>query len=80
MTFCRGSNIIIVEAKSQGGEFVSPRTGRPKAENPKHIKMNIRISEETARELLECAEALHIPRVAVIENGIQLVRAELNKK
>ncbi len=59
---------------------MSPRTGRPKAENPKSVKMNIRISTQTAQDLQECAEVLNIPRVAVIEKGIQLVKAELSKK
>ena len=59
---------------------MSPRTGRPKTENPKSVKMNIRISPQTAQDLQECAEALNIPRVAVIEKGIQLVKAELSKK
>lgn len=59
---------------------MSPRTGRPPVENPKNIKMNIRISEETASDLQQCAQALHISRVGVIEKGIQLVKAELDKK
>ncbi len=59
---------------------MSPRTGRPKAENPKSVKMNIRISEQTARDLQECAEILNIPRVAVIEKGIRLVKAGLDTK
>lgn len=59
---------------------MSPRTGRPKAENPKNIKMNIRISEETARDLQKCSDELNISRVNVIEKGIQLVKANLNKK
>lgn len=58
---------------------MSPRTGRPPLENPKSVKMNIRISEETAKNLQECAEALQISRVNVIEKGIQLVKAELDK-
>ena len=79
MTFCRGSNIIIAEAKSKGGERVSPRTGRPPIENPKSVKMNIRISEETAKDLQECAEALKISRVNVIEKGIKMVKDEIEK-
>lgn len=59
---------------------MSPRTGRPPLENPKSVKMNIRISEETAKDLQECAEALQISRVNVIEKGIQLVKDELDKK
>ena len=40
---------------------MSPRTGRPPVENPKNIKMNIRISEETAKDLQECADFTGIP-------------------
>ena len=58
---------------------MSPRTGRPPIENPKSVKMNIRISEETAKNLQKCAETLKISRVNVIEKGIQLVKAEIEK-
>ena len=58
---------------------MSPRTGRPLLENPKSVKMNIRRSEETAKDLQECARALQISRVNVIEKGIQLVKADLDK-
>ena len=58
---------------------MSPRTGRPLLENPKSVKMNIRISEETAKDLQECARALQISRVNGIEKGIQLVKADLDK-
>ena len=59
---------------------MSPRTGRPPSKNPKNVKMNIRISEETAKDLQKCAEVLQISRVNVIEQGIQLVKANLDKK
>ncbi len=59
---------------------MSPRTGRPPLENLKSVKMNIRISEETAKDLQECAEALQISRVNVIEQGIRMVKANLEKK
>ena len=58
---------------------MSPRTGRPPIENPKSVKMNIRISEETAKDLQECAEALKISRVNVIEKGIKMVKEEKKK-
>lgn len=58
---------------------MSPRTGRPPVEHPKSVKMNIRISEQTAIDLQKCAETLKIPRINVIERGIQLVKAELEK-
>ena len=59
---------------------MSPRTGRPPVDNPKNVKMNIRISEETAKELIECAEALNISRVNVIEKGIKLVKRTIEEK
>lgn len=59
---------------------MSPRTGRPPVENPKSIKMNIRISESVAKDLQECADALNVSRVNVIEKGIELVKASLEKK
>lgn len=59
---------------------MSPRTGRPPVDNPKSVKMNIRISEETAKDLQECADALKISRVNVIEKGIQQVKANLDKE
>lgn len=59
---------------------MSPRTGRPKSEHPKNINMNIRITEETANDLRMCADTLKISRVNVIEKGIQMVKASLNKK
>ena len=58
---------------------MSPRIGRPPIENPKSVKMNIRISEETAKDLQECAEALKISRVNVIEKGIKMVKDEIEK-
>lgn len=59
---------------------MSPRTGRPPVDNPKSVKMNIRISEETAKELIECAEALNISRVNVIEKGIKMVKRTIEEK
>jgi len=56
---------------------MSPKTGRPRIENPKNVKMNIRISEQTAKDLKECAEKLNTSRIDVIEKGIQLVREQL---
>ncbi len=59
---------------------MSPRTGRPPTNNPKNVKMNIRISTQTAADLQECADILKISRINVIEKGIQLVKAEITRK
>lgn len=59
---------------------MSPKMGRPPKENPKKMKINVRLTEETAKDLEECAEALQISRASVIEKGVRLVKASLKKK
>ena len=71
--------MLYVEAKTKEVWKLSPKTGRPPVENPKNVKMNIRISEDTAEKLKECAEIMNVPRVNVIEKGIELVREQLKK-
>lgn len=56
---------------------MSPKVGRPKSEHTKDVKMNIRISKETANDLKECATALNISKVNVIERGIDLVKKQI---
>lgn len=58
---------------------MSPRTGRPPKEKTKSVSLGLRISEETAEKLKQCAEALEISRTEVIERGIDLVEAEMKK-
>ncbi len=58
---------------------MSPRTGRPPKEKTKSVSLGLRISEETAEKLKQCAEALAISRTEVIERGIDLVEAEMKK-
>lgn len=52
---------------------MSPRTGRPKSDNPRSYRFEIRMNKELAEKLQECADKLHISKTAVIEKGIDLV-------
>lgn len=58
---------------------MSPRTGRPKAENPKNIQLKIRADEQTMLDLDFCCEKLNKTRSDVIRLGIQKVKAEVEK-
>lgn len=58
---------------------MSPKTGRPPIDNPKNVKMNIRITEQTAKDLQECAEQLAVSKVNIIEMGIQMVKDSIKK-
>lgn len=59
---------------------MSPRTGRPKAENPKDIQLKIRADEQLMRDLDFCCEKLKKNRSDIIRLGIQKVKAEAENK
>lgn len=50
---------------------MSPRTGRPKIENPKRKSLTLRLSEEEAKEIKECADSLKVSRTEAILMGIR---------
>ncbi len=58
---------------------MSPRTGRPHKENPRKINLNIRLTEQEAKDIQECAESLGITRTDAIMRGIELVKAQIKK-
>lgn len=59
---------------------MSPRTGRPKAENPKDIQLKIRADKQTIEDLDYCCAQLDKTRSDVIRLGIQKVKAEVEEK
>lgn len=59
---------------------MSPRTGRPKAENPKDIQLKIRADKKTIEDLDYCCVQLDKTRSDVIRLGIQKVKAEVEEK
>lgn len=58
---------------------MSPRTGRPKAENPKDIQLKIRADKQTIEDLDFCCEKLDKTRSDIVRLGIQKVRSEVEK-
>ena len=54
--------------------------GRPPIENPKNVRLEIRLTKEQAETLADCAERLRTTRTDVILKGIAMVKAELDKK
>lgn len=59
---------------------MSPRTGRPKAENPKNIQLKIRADKQTIQDLDYCCRKLDKTRSDVIRMGIQKVKVEAETK
>ena len=59
---------------------MAPRTGRPPKANPRNVNLNIRVTAEEARLIQECADAMGTTRTEVIIKGVNLVKAELERK
>lgn len=59
---------------------MSPRTGRPPKEITKDVKIGLRMTREMADRLQRCADTLNVPRIEIVERGIELVEAEIGKK
>lgn len=55
---------------------MSPRTGRPKVENPKNVDIKVRIDEETNEKLLKYCDKNDITRTEAIRKGIEMLLEE----
>lgn len=58
---------------------MSPRTGRPPKENPRKISLNLRLTEQEAQDIQDCADKLKMSRTDTIMKGIRLVKSEIKK-
>lgn len=59
---------------------MSPRTGRPKSDNPKDIQLKIRADKQTVDDLDFCCKKSNLNRSEVIRLGIQKVKEDLENK
>lgn len=66
--------------QEMGGEIMSPRTGRPKSDNPKDIQLKIRADKQTVDDLDFCCKESNLNRSEVIRLGIQKVKEDLENK
>ena len=51
--------------------IMSPRTGRPKADNSKDTMIRVRIDDETAKKLQIASEKLSISKSEIVRRGIE---------
>ncbi|MCM1022821.1 MAG: hypothetical protein NC395_02035 [Prevotella sp.] len=59
---------------------MSPRTGRPKSDNPKDIQLKIRADKQTIEDLDFCCQKTDLTRSDVIRLGIKKVKSDLEEK
>ncbi len=58
---------------------MSPKTGRPKSENPKSEQIKIRATKDDKAILEECCKSLKSTQYDVIMTGIRQIHKSLNK-
>ena len=58
---------------------MSPRTGRPKVENPLSIDIKVRLDNETNQKLVDYCETHDITRAGAIRQGIHLLLEQPEK-
>lgn len=58
---------------------MSPRTGRPKSDNPREKQLGVRFDEEELKKLDTVANFYKETRVASIRRGIEKLYSELKK-
>lgn len=59
---------------------MSPKMGRPPKENPRNVNLNIRITNDEAKRIQECADKMNMTRTDTIMKGIGLVEKEIEQK
>lgn len=66
-------NYIILIGTQKVRCDMSPKTGRPKSENPKNIDVKVRFDQETHEKLLAYCEEHNISRTEALRRGVQLL-------
>mgnify|MGYP002565521107 CR=1 FL=1 len=58
---------------------MSPRTGRPKAENPKATQVSVRLDQSTIDKLEYCMNKLNMTKAETLRAGIEAIYAGIKK-
>ena len=58
---------------------MSPRTGRPKIENPKTERVTVRLDNESSEILNTYCKQNNVDKAAAIRKGISKLKSELKK-
>ncbi len=55
---------------------MSPRTGRPKVDEPKNIEVKVRFTEKTNQELLHYSKKRNLKRAEAIRIAVDLLLSQ----
>lgn len=64
----------------KGDDTVSPKMGQKLTDNPRNVRLEIRLTKSESESLNDCAEKMKTTKTDIILKGIELVKKELEKK
>lgn len=59
---------------------MSPKVGQRLTDNPRNVRLEIRLTQSENKMLEECAERLNTTKTKVITKGIEMVSEKTDKK
>lgn len=59
---------------------MSPKMGQKLTDNPRNVRLEMRLTQSENEKLNDCAERLNVTKTDVVVKGIDLVSKELNKE
>lgn len=59
---------------------MSPKMGQKIKDNPKNVRLDLRLTKQEADDLQYCAEKLNTSRTDVINRGVQKVKKEIDNE
>lgn len=76
------SNIKIARAiKKKGSDKVSPlKKGQKLTDNPKNVRLDLRLTKSEAEDLQYCADKLKTSRTDVINRGVRKIKEEIESQ
>ena len=64
---------LLFNCGTKRGDEMTPRTGRPKVDNPKTIEVKARIDKETNLKLLAYCNKHGLKKTDIVRMGIEMV-------
>lgn len=59
---------------------MSPLKGQKIKDNPKNVRLDLRLTKQEAEDLQYCAEKLNTSRTDIINRGVQKIKKEIEEK
>lgn len=59
---------------------MSPLKGQKIKDNPKNVRLDLRLTKQEAEDLQYCARKLNTSRTDIINRGVQKIKKEIEEK